>query len=383
MIEFEYLWVFALLPLPILIYSFVPSHQTPQIALKVPFFDALASSLGLSAEKGSNQIKAGIWQRSSLILGWLLVVLAAAKPVWLGPEETRELAGGDVMIVLDLSGSMATDDFSNRAGNQVTRLAASKEVLDTFSQKRSGDRLGLIVFGDSAFLQSPFTADHTAWLALLNETEPAMAGQSTHLGDAIGLGIKTFLSENQKDKQELSSGLDSAQPDQLSSEYLIPENLDHQNLAPEKHEHERLTHEHLSREHLMIVLTDGNDTDSLVPPIDAAKVAAAHNIKIHLVAMGSPNTSGEQAINMEIIDTVAKLTGGQSFLAMSPTELDNVYDTINELEPSVFESYRYQPKQSLHYVPLLIAFIYHLVFMVVRSVLRLRIKPETLNRRAL
>ncbi|WP_210441738.1 VWA domain-containing protein [Vibrio crassostreae] len=378
MVEFEYLWVFALLPLPILIYCFVPSHQTPQIALKVPFFDALASSLGLSAEKGSNQIKAGIWQRSSLILGWLLVVLAAAKPVWLGPEETRELAGRDVMIVLDLSGSMATDDFSNTVGNQVTRLAASKEVLDTFSQKRSGDRLGLIVFGDSAFLQSPFTADHTAWLALLNETEPAMAGQSTHLGDAIGLGIKTFLSKNQKDKQELSSGLDSAQPDQL-----VPENLDPQNLAPEKHEHGRLTHEHLSRDHLMIVLTDGNDTDSLVPPIDAAKVAVAHNIKIHLVAMGSPNTSGEQAINMEIIDTVAKLTGGQSFLAMSPTELDNVYDTINELEPSVFESYRYQPKQSLHYVPLLIAFIYHLVFMVVRSVLRLRIKPETLNRRAL
>ena len=383
MIEFEYLWVFALLPLPILIYSFVPSHQTPQIALKVPFFDALASSLGLSTEKGSNQIKAGIWQRSSLILGWLLVVLAAAKPVWLGPEETREIAGRDVMIVLDLSGSMATDDFSNTVGNQVTRLAASKEVLDTFSQKRSGDRLGLIVFGDSAFLQSPFTADHTAWLALLNETEPAMAGQSTHLGDAIGLGIKTFLSENQKDKQEQPSDLNSAQPDQLAPEYLVPENRDPQNLAPEKHEHESLTHEHISRDHLMIVLTDGNDTDSLVPPIDAAKVAAAHNIKIHLVAMGSPNTSGEQAIDMAAIDAVAKLTGGQSFLAMSPTELDNVYDTINELEPSVFESYRYQPKQSLHYVPLLIAFIYHLVFMVVRSVLRLRIKPETLNRRAL
>ena len=383
MIEFEYLWVFALLPLPLLIYSFVPSHQTPQIALKVPNFDALASSLGLSTEKGSNQIKAGIWQRSSLILGWLLVVLAAAKPVWLGPEETREIAGRDVMIVLDLSGSMATDDFSNTVGNQVTRLAASKEVLDTFSQKRSGDRLGLIVFGDSAFLQSPFTADHTASLALFNETEPAMAGQSTHLGDAIGLGIKTFLSENQKDKQEQSSGLHSTQPDQLSPEDLVPENRDPQNLAPEKHEHESLTHEYISRDHLMIVLTDGNDTDSLVPPIDAAKVAAAHNIKIHLVAMGSPNTSGEQAIDMEVIDTVAKLTGGQSFLAMSPTELDNVYDTINELEPSVFESYRYQPKQSLHYVPLLIAFIYHLLFMVVRSILRFRNKPETLKTRAL
>ncbi|KAA8679753.1 VWA domain-containing protein [Vibrio gigantis] len=357
MIEFEYLWAFALLPLPIVIYCFVPGHKTPQIALKVPFFDALVSSLGLSAEKGSNQIRAGIWQRSSLILGWLLVVSAAAKPVWLGPEETRLLAGRDVMIVLDLSGSMATDDFSNAVGNQVTRLAASKQVLDTFSQKRKGDRLGLIVFGDSAFLQSPFTVDHTAWLSLLNETEPAMAGQSTHLGDAIGLGIKTFLSQEQ-----------NAQAVQL---------------APENSAHERLTREHPSRDHLMIVLTDGNDTDSLVPPIDAAKVAAAHNIKIHLVAMGSPNTPGEQAIDMETIDTVAKLTGGRSFLAISPSELNNVYDTINELEPSVFESYRYQPKQSLHYVPLLIAFIYHLLFMVVRSILRFRRTSETQKVRAL
>ncbi|CAH6784281.1 BatA (Bacteroides aerotolerance operon) [Vibrio chagasii] len=357
MIEFEYLLVFALLPLPILIYCFVPSHQTPQLALKVPFFNALASSLGLRTEKGSSQIKVGVWQRSSLVLGWFLVVLAAAKPVWLGPEETRELTGRDVMMVLDLSGSMATDDLSDSDGNQVTRLAASKDVLDTFSQKRKGDRLGLIVFGDSAFLQSPFTADHSAWLALLNETEPAMAGQSTHLGDAIGLGIKTFLSENQKDKQEQPSGLNSGQSNSI---------------AQDSH-----SDEHLKREHLMIVLTDGNDTDSLVPPIDAAKVAAAHNIKIHLVAMGSPNTSGEQAIDMDVIDTVAKLTGGRSFLAMSPSELSNVYDIINELEPSVFESYRYQPKQSLHYVPLLIAFIYHLLFMVARSLLRLRMKPET------
>ncbi|PMG34417.1 aerotolerance regulator BatA [Vibrio splendidus] len=347
MIEFEYLWVFLLLPLPILVYLFAPSHQVPQVALKVPFFDALISSLGLNADKGSNQLKAGIWQRSSVLLGWLLVVSAAAKPVWLGPEETRDLAGRDVMIVLDLSGSMATDDFSNRAGEQVTRLAASKTVLNTFSQKREGDRLGLIVFGDSAFLQSPFTVDHSAWLALLDETEPAMAGQSTHLGDAIGLGIKTFLSEKRPEDSRQQPDLDNV--------------------------------ERFNRNHLMIVLTDGNDTDSLVPPIDAAKVAAAHGIKIHLVAMGSPNTSGEQAIDIDVIDTVAKLTGGRSFLAMSPTELDKVYDTINELEPSVFESYRYQPKQSLHYVPLLIAFVYHLLFMIVRTILNIYTKSSAHN----
>lgn len=326
MIEFEHLWVFWLLPLPILIYSFLPSYKIQKRAIKVPFFDALISYLGISGEKGTHTLRAGLWQRSSLLFGWLLLIIAASKPVWLGPEQTRELAGRDVMIIMDLSGSMATRDFVDSSGVEQSRLEAAKGVLKVFSERRQADRFGLIVFGDSAFLQSPFTVDHSAWLGLLNETQPAMAGQSTHLGDAIGLGIKTFISE----------------VDERSKKH-----------SPE-------------REHLMIVLTDGNDTDSLVPPVDAAKVASAHKIKIHIVAMGNPETQGEQAIDMETINQMTTISGGASFLAMSSQELAEVYDTIDQLEPNVFDSYSYQPKQSLHYVPIVMAFLYHLLFMIVR-----------------
>lgn len=322
MIEFEYLWAFVLLPVPLVIYRFVPSYQTKQQAIKVPFFTRLLDHLPLKAGKGAIELKPSRWQRFSLILGWVLIVVSAAKPMWLGEEQTRELSGRDLMIVVDLSGSMSTTDFSGNDGIEVSRLSAAKSVLAEFSTKRESDRLGLIVFGDKAYLQSPFTADHSVWLNLLNETEVAMAGQSTHLGDAIGLALKTFGTSA---------------------------HASHLNQA--------------TKQQLVIVLTDGNDTDSMVAPLDAAKIAAQRDVRIHMVAMGSPNTQGEQALDLAAINDVADTTGGRAFLAQSPAELDEIYSTINELEPQVFESFRFQPKVSLHYIPILVLLINHLVFM--------------------
>ncbi|MCK6263474.1 VWA domain-containing protein [Vibrio sp. ZSDE26] len=334
MIEFEYSWLFLLLPMPILIYYFAPRYQTREHAIKVPFFNQLVSSLNLNATRGAGDLKATTWQRFSLVSGWVLIIVAAAKPMWLGAEETRHLSGRDLMMLVDLSGSMATRDFTNIKGEQTTRLAASKEVLNAFSQQREGDRLGLIVFGEAAYVQSPFTLDHNAWLTLLNETEPSMAGPSTHLGDAIGLGIKTFLSE-----------------------VSIQADLEGQQAAVKVRQQQRV----------MIVLTDGNDTDSLVPPIDAAKVAAEYNIRIHVVTMGNPNTAGEQAIDMGVIEKIASMTGGESFLAMSPTDLSEIYQAIHEIEPQVFESFTYRPKTSYHHLPVIIALLHQLVFMLFRT----------------
>ncbi|MGF1755263.1 VWA domain-containing protein [Vibrio makurazakiensis] len=332
MIEFEYVWVLFLLPIPVLIYCLSPSYYTKQIAVKVPFFQALIDSLNLNVSNGATTLKAKPWQRLSLTSGWLLLILAAAKPMWLGPEETRDLSGRDMLIIVDLSGSMATEDFTDSDRVDISRIDASKAVLTDFSQQRKGDRLGLIVFGEAAYLQSPFTADHSAWLTLLNESQPGMAGPSTHLGDAIGLGIKTFINEKQT-------------------------------LAPK----DKAQRSHPDKQKVMVVLTDGNDTDSLVPPIDAARVAAAYGIKIHVVAMGSPNTAGEQAIEMEVIDKIANITGGESFLAMSPSQLSDIYEVINQIEPIVFESYTFRNKESFHYLPILIALFHQLIFMAFSS----------------
>ncbi|NOH98808.1 VWA domain-containing protein [Vibrio sp. 99-70-13A1] len=351
LMEFEYSWVFALLPIPLFIYLLAPQYQTQRVAIRVPFFTRLVEDLQLNVNNGSSDIKPGRWQRFSLVFGWILLVISAAKPVWLGDEETRDLDGRDLMVLVDLSGSMSTTDFYSVNGVEESRLQAAKQVLSEFSEQRKGDRLGLIVFGDFAYMQSPFTADHKAWLSLLKESQVAMAGPSTHLGDAIGLGIKTYLSEEaidysegnkDKNKGKSRDGKDTREND---------------------------------KQRVMIVLTDGNDTNSLVPPIDAAKVAAANNIRIHTIAMGNPNTAGEQALEVETLNSIASITGGQSFLAMSYQELQLVYQMIADLEPTVYKSFTFQPKVSLHFVPVILLVLHHLLFMAV-SLFRTRQCPN-------
>ena len=126
-------------------------------------------------------------QKVLIALMWLALVTAAAKPQWLGTPIEQQKAGRDLMIAVDLSGSMETRDFTRPDGEAVDRLVAVKTVLGQLANERPGDRLGLIVFGNAAYLQSPFTEDHRAWLVLLDETRIRMAGPSTALGDAVGL----------------------------------------------------------------------------------------------------------------------------------------------------------------------------------------------------
>ncbi|MFM2580934.1 vWA domain-containing protein [Vibrio fortis] len=306
------LWL-VILPLPFLVYFAVPAYRTKQMAIKVPFFRDLVDAIGETPSEGASQLTPSWWQRVTLIVTWILVVCALAKPTILGEPQIREQFGRDVMVVVDLSGSMAEEDFTSKTGERISRLDATKEVLSDFAKTRQGDRLGLILFGDAAFVQTPFTADQSVWLELLNQTDVAMAGQSTHLGDAIGLAIKVFeQSHNQRD----------ALSDQV----------------PEQ-----------DREKVVIVLTDGNDTGSFVEPIDAAKVAKAKGVRIHVIAMGDPQTVGEVALDMETIRRIAEESGGSAFEALNRDELQKAYAEIGELEPQLYESTTYRPKQTIHH----------------------------------
>ncbi|WP_086980850.1 vWA domain-containing protein [Vibrio aphrogenes] len=313
----QWFWV---LPLPILVYWFVPAYRTKRTAIKVPFFDLLINALGEEPSEGATQLKPSWWQRIILLVSWLCVVIALAQPQMLGEPQVRKSMGRDVMVAVDLSGSMSEQDFTDANGKSIDRLNAAKSVLKDFIKEREGDRLGLILFGDAAFVQTPFTADHEAWLTLLDQTEVAMAGESTALGNAIGLAIKTF----EQSSQEAGAA---------------------------------------QREKVVIVLTDGNDTASFVEPIDAAKVAAAKGVRIHVIAMGDPTTVGEQALDMDVINKIAKDTGGQAFQAKDRNGLQKAYDDINQLEPKLYESTTYRPKVSLqHYFMAVVMVLYLLAF---------------------
>ncbi|MFQ1800969.1 vWA domain-containing protein [Aeromonas veronii] len=334
-LEFAHPHYFWLLPLPLLVFRLIPAYRTRQSAIKVPFFDLLIDLLDEPPREGATQLTASWWQRIALITVWLLAVLALAKPTIYGPPQVRERFGRDVMIVLDLSGSMAETDFSPDPGKSLSRLDAAKEVLKQFAAMRKGDRLGLILFGDAAFLQAPFTADLDTWQTLLQETDVAMAGQSTHLGDAIGLAIKVF---NNNDRQ--------GQQDQNSAK----------------------------REKVAIILTDGNDTGSFVSPRDAARVAAVNGVRLHTIAMGDPATVGEQALDLDTLQQLATLTGGQLFQALDTAQLTRAYQVIGELEPQRYESTRFQTRESLHHYLIAVSVVLYLTLFSLLTLRRYRLR---------
>lgn len=303
MIEFTLPWAFALLALPLLVRWLTPPHRESQDSLQVPYFQRLVLLSGETPRSGASVLRRRRIQGIVSILGWCLLVLAAARPEWVGDPINIEKSARDLMLALDLSGSMDARDFRDGDGQEQNRLTAAKGVLEGFAAQREGDRLGLIVFGNAAYLQAPFTDDRETWQTLLEESEVAMAGQSTALGDAIGLAISIFQASDTSNR-------------------------------------------------VLIVLTDGNDTGSRVPPRDAATIAAANDVTIYTVAVGDPATIGEEALDLDTLNAVAKTTGGASFQALDTQALEKAYDEINRLEPAKYDSLSYRPRSSLFHIPL-------------------------------
>ncbi len=313
MLEFAHPWFIALLPLPLLAYWILPVYKESKDSVQVPFFQRLVKLTGKKPGTGAVILPRMMFQRFWLALSWGLIVLALMRPEWVGDPIVRDKSARDLMIAVDLSGSMEVADFKTADGENITRLQAVKTVLQEFVDQREHDRLGLIVFGDAAYLQAPFTEDHDAWMTLLQETEIGMAGQSTMFGDAIGLAIKLF------------------------------EKTDTDN-------------------RVLIVLTDGNDTGSRVPPVDAAKVAHQYDITIYTIAIGDPATIGEEALDLEVLQRIAELTNGGYFQALDRKQLESAYQAINALEPEQYETLSYRPRRQLFHYPVSIVIGIYLAF---------------------
>ena len=296
-------WLLLLLPLPLLVRSLLPASEAKHPALWAPWFERV---VGLLKNRGQQQVEPVKLPSSTLLLCWIawsLVVLALARPQLLEDPISQVIPTRDLLLVVDLSGSMEANDFTNEEGERVDRLTAVKEVLDEFLERREGDRVGLIVFGNAAFVQVPFTQDLDACRILLEETTVRMAGPRTVFGDAIGLGIALF---------------ESSEVDQR----------------------------------VIIALTDGNDTGSQVPPAEAAKIAKDNEVTVHVVGVGDPTTTGEEALDEEALQAVAKTSGGQYFHANDREELEAIYTELDALDTREVESVSYRPRTDLFHWPL-------------------------------
>ncbi len=303
MLTFSYAWLFVLLPLPWLLRILLPTRPVRTVAVRVPFGDRVEEAL-----RNANTSTRVANQGSAVVpaLLWLLVLTALARPQWIEPPITKEIPTRDLLLLVDLSSSMAEEDFTNSAGETVQRLTAVKGVVGEFVERREGDRVGLVVFGDAPFLQAPFSTDLELSRDLLDECDVGMAGPRTAFGDAIGLGINLF------DESD----------------------------APAK---------------TMIALTDGNDTKSQLPPLEAARVAADRGITIYTIAIGDSTTVGEDQLDEQALRDVASAAEGEYFFAADRESLQGIYDQLDRIETHQADIVSYRPRIELFHLPLLIA----------------------------
>ena len=330
MLIFDQPWLFLVLLAPLAVRALLPPFRDRKAALRSPFFDELAHAAGLEPSEGSVVEKRSAFASVVLALCWLTLVTALARPQWVEDPITKIESARDLMLAVDLSGSMDTRDFIDADGDRIDRLSAVKLVLDDFVNRRETDRLGLILFGNAAFLQVPFTLDHSTFRTLLAETRVGMAGPQTMMGDALGLAIKLF---------------DASEVEQR----------------------------------LLILLTDGNDTGSKVPPPKAAQIAADNGITIHTIGVGDPSAAGEAPLDEATLQGIASTTGGQFFRANDSEELEAVYASLDELEPLEFESSSYRPKRELFMWPLaafLVLGLFHHLAMAFRTRRPNRARPS-------
>ncbi|PHI38957.1 IMP dehydrogenase [Pseudoalteromonas sp. GCY] len=306
MFEFSWPLAFLLLPLPWLIAKFKPSIAQTNINIRMPS----AAKLQLASTNQLNK-RAKVSLVETLI--WLLLVTAAANPTWLDDPIVVPNEGRDIMLAVDLSASMTEQDMEYQ-GRLVDRLSVVKAVVSDFIEARQGDRLGLILFGDTAFLQTPLTRDLATVSQMLSEAQIGLVGRATAIGDAIGLSVKRFGEREQSNK-------------------------------------------------ILILLTDGQNTAGNLQPEEALILAREEGIKIYTVGVGSDgrrgfglfgfNSMAGSSIDEKTLQHIAKETGGQYFRAKDVEGLQQIYAMLDELEPISDETQTFRPKVSLFYIPLL------------------------------
>ncbi len=309
MIDFALPWLLALLPLPLLVRRLLPpAPEGRDGALRVPFYRDLASLPAGGDGTGPRERAALVLQ----VLAWALLVVGAAQPRWVGEPRPVATHGRDLMLALDLSGSMATEDFAV-GGQAVDRLGVVGAVARRFVSDRVGDRIGLVLFGSRAYLQAPLTFDRETVAGFLDEAEIGLAGEETAIGDAIGLGVK------------------------------------HLRVRP-------------ADESVLILLSVGASNAGVLEPIRAAEIAAREGVRIHTIGIGSgvqslPTPFGGSLpvptqLDEATLQRVAELTGGRYFRARDTAGLVDVYRRIDALEPTEGDAAPVRPTRALFHWPL-------------------------------
>jgi Ca-activated chloride channel family protein len=318
MFEVAWWWALLLLPLPLLARLVLPAVESSELALAVPLLNQHKLSRQPTA-MSSNRLA-----KICLGLFWVCLVAAACRPLWLGEPISRSVSGRDLMLAVDISGSMQEADMRIN-GLAASRLDVLKYVVGEFIDGREGDRLGLILFGTNAYSYVPLTFDLTTLKKLLQDVSAGLAGRYTAIGDAIGLAVKSM-------RQQASA------------------------------------------HRVLILVTDGSNTAGINDPMIAALIAREAGLTIHTIGVGTDEQSlskeyGVQsipagtALNERLLRSIAAETGGKYFRATNSQSLEQIYATLDKLELIEREFQSYRPRTELFYWPLMLGILTMLFYL--------------------
>ncbi|MDR9752766.1 VWA domain-containing protein [Pseudomonas sp. SZMC_28357] len=320
MFEFAWPWIFLLLPLPWLMRVLLPVADSGEPALKISFLSDLE---GLARRRARANLPA--WrQQSPFILLWLLLLIATARPQWLGEPLPIAASGRDLLVAVDVSGSMDFPDMQWQS-DEVSRLSLVQHLLGDFLEQRTGDRVGLILFGSQAYVQAPLTFDRRTVRVWLDEARIGIAGKNTAIGDAIGLALKRLRQRPAQSR-------------------------------------------------VLILVTDGANNGGEIDPLTAARLAAEEGVTIYPIGIGAdPEQSGSTGflgvnpsldLDEPALKAIAEATGGRYFRAHDGEELQAIRETLDQLEPVSQQPTQARPAQALYHWPLSLALLLSILLVV-------------------
>ncbi len=320
MFEFAWPWIFLILPLPLLLRWLLPAVKQDTTALNITFIEELEHISGQKAYS-TNQT----WYKIiPLAIIWCLLVFAAARPQWLGDLLPVQPTGRDLLLAVDTSGSMEQDDMPWQ-GKDVDRLTLIKKLFGPFIEQRVGDRVGLILFGSNAYLQSPLTFDRKTVRTWLDESVIGIAGTQTAIGDAIALGVKRLYNQDEKAR-------------------------------------------------ILVLITDGSNNAGNMTPEQATKLAVQAKVKIYTVGIGSDKMVrygfsrylASADLDEGALKNIAEQTGGLYFRARSEADLQAISQTLNKLEPVNQQLDESRYIQEYYYWPLILALLLSMLLVINR-----------------
>jgi Ca-activated chloride channel family protein len=310
MFTFAWPMIFTLIPVLWLMDRYFNAKPSADSQLRVPMM-ARVQNLHSVTTRGHN---ASNWTDTLLRWSiWLCLLFACANPQWLGDPLPIKQTGRNIMLAIDLSRSMEINDLQ-RQGSQINRLDVVKEVSAKFIEKRHGDKLGLILFGSKAFLQTPLTFDHQTVLHMLNDASIGLAGDTTAIGEAIGMAVKKMQTTDAASR-------------------------------------------------ILILLTDGQNNSGVLDPIEATDLAKRYHIKIYTIGIGAKSVLvnvffGSRTVNPssdldeKLLQKISVETQGQYFRAEDDKTLNAILEAINRLEPVNADEQIARPITALFYWPL-------------------------------